>query len=208
MTGNLFRRLGGLLRKRDDSRVSEWESKHWRLPPMPPELLPALHKAGLAAGGRILDIGSGMGDISAWLVESGYRVLGIDKEAAAITVAKRDHPENANLEHRQFDFLNDDLDELGRFDAAVDRGCLHQMDKSVRPDYLASLESTLKPGAVFCLFHRFEEKDLERGITPDYVRSLFEPHFELVEEQPHRFPSQKPWIRRRGRFLVMRRKRT
>lgn len=206
MTTYLFRRLGELLRKRDDSRVSEWESKHWRLRQLPPELLPALHRAGLAAGGRILDIGSGTGDISAWLVEAGYRVLGIDKEAAAVLVAKRDHPENAHLEHRQFDFLNDDLDDLGQFDAAVDRGCLHQMERSVRPGYLARLESRLKPGAVFCLFHRFEQKDLERGITPDSVRSLFEPHFDMLEDQPHRFPSQRPWIRRRGRFLVMRKK--
>jgi len=208
MPSNLFRRLAELLQKRDDSRISEWESKHWRLPQMPPELLPALHKADLASGGRILDIGSGTGEISAWLVEAGYRVLGIDKEAAAVAVAKRDHPENAHLEHRQFDFLNGDIGDLGQFDAAIDRGCLHRMDKGVRPDYLASLASSLKPGAIFCLFHRFEKKDLKRGISPVYVRSLFEPDFELVEDQPHRFPSQKPWIRRRGRFLVMRRKGT
>ena len=206
MPSNLFRRLADLLQKRDDSRVSEWESKHWRLPQMPPELLPALHKAGLPAGARILDIGSGTGEISNWLAEAGYTVLGIDKEAAAIAVAKRDHPENAHLEHRQFDFLNGDLHELGRFDAAVDRGCLHQMDKSLRPGYLTNLADCLKPGAIFCLFHRFEEKDAKRGITPDYVRSLFEPDFDPVQDQSHRFPSQKPWVRRRGRFLVMRRK--
>lgn len=188
------------------STPDEWRNKHWRLSSLPPELTASLTSAGVKSGARILDIGSGPGDISAWLADAGYSVVGIEKEPAALVVARHEHPQRENLQFREIDFLDQDSSELGSFDLAVDRGCMHQMSKQKRPTYLVKLSACLKPGGVFCLFHRFGEKDRERGISPDYLVELFADDFDILENQPHRFESRHAKNIYDGRFFLMRRK--
>lgn len=48
------------------------------------------------AGGRVLDIGCGMGEpIAAWLIGRGYRVAGIDSSASLIAMAQARFPDHA-----------------------------------------------------------------------------------------------------------------
>jgi ubiquinone/menaquinone biosynthesis C-methylase UbiE len=110
---------------------------------------PALRRAGLRDGMRVLDIGCGVGDVSLLagdLVAPAGRVLGIDRSAEAIRTAKR---RAAALGRDDVDFTVADLDALdieGRFDAVIGRLVLIYL-----PDPAATLRrlrDLLRPGGV------------------------------------------------------------
>ncbi len=206
MIHRLKRAVSKLLTGNSASTPEEWRNKHWRLTSLPPELTESLDKTGISVDAKILDIGSGPGDISAWLADAGYSVLGIEKEPAALIAAKGEYPERANLQFREFDFLAEDARQLGEFDVAIDRGCMHQMTKQQRPAYVANLSACLKSGGVFCLFHRFGKKDRERGVSPEYLADQFGDSFVILTNQPHRFESRRELTKYDGRFFLMRRK--
>ena len=113
--------------------------------------------AGLAAGMRVLDIGSGMGDVallSADIVGPGGRVLGIDRDAAALDKARRRAEEQGCSSWVEFQTSN--LDEFAtpdQFDALVGRYVLlYQPDPS---SVIRSLLRSVKQGGIV-VFHEFD----------------------------------------------------
>jgi ubiquinone/menaquinone biosynthesis C-methylase UbiE len=109
--------------------------------------------AGVASGQRVLDVGSGVGDVAllaASLVGSTGSVVGIDRDAIALGVA-RSRADTARASNIQF--LQADLSKLridGDFDAIVGRFILMFL-----PDPAATLRSLtahLRPGGVI-VFH-------------------------------------------------------
>lgn len=73
---------------------------------------------------RILDIGSGCGNISIVLADKliDSDVIGIDISVAAIRVSERNRDaslKKENLNFIKFDILNDDVESLGKFDLVV-----------------------------------------------------------------------------------------
>ena len=79
--------------------------------------------AGLAPGMRVLDIGSGMGDVallSADIVGPGGRVLGIDRDASALDNARRRTEEQGCSSWVEFQTSNlDEFTTTDQFDALV-----------------------------------------------------------------------------------------
>ena len=113
--------------------------------------------AGLAPGMRVLDVGSGMGDVallSADIVGPGGRVLGIDRDAAALDNARRRTDEQGCSSWVEFEASNlDEFTTTDQFDALVGRYVLlYQPDPS---SIIRSLLRSVKPGGIV-VFHEFD----------------------------------------------------
>lgn len=105
--------------------------------------------AGIAAGQRVLDVGSGVGDVAllaAAIVGRTGSVVGIDRDAIALTKA---HARAAAIGASQIQFVEGDLSECrlsGDFDAVVGRFILMYM--SDPGAIVRSLGRLLRPGGV------------------------------------------------------------
>jgi SAM-dependent methyltransferase len=91
-----------------------------------------ISECGVKPGMRVLDIGTGVGDVAqlvAEVVGSSGSVVGIDGAEKAVQ-ASRHRAINAGLRHVEFVVATDqDLEKLGQFDAAIGRFVLmHQPD--------------------------------------------------------------------------------
>jgi 2-polyprenyl-3-methyl-5-hydroxy-6-metoxy-1,4-benzoquinol methylase len=123
------------------------------------------HEAGIGAGMRVLDVGSGAGDtafLAADMVGAAGEVIGTDRVAAAVVVATR-RAEAQGL--RNVSFLEGDPGEMAfdrPFDAAVGRYVLlFQADPAAM---VRKLAGKLRPGGVIA-FHE-PEWDNARSIPP------------------------------------------
>jgi SAM-dependent methyltransferase len=109
-----------------------------------------LREAGLAPGMRVLDLGSGSGNVArlaAEFVGPDGAVVGIEKDPAAIELADR-HTDASNIEYREGDAQTLDGVEDG-FDAVVGRLILMYL-----PDPAAALRraaTRLRPGGLICM---------------------------------------------------------
>src|SRR5262245_23606569 len=113
-------------------------------------------RAGLAPGMRVLDLGSGAGNVArlaAELVGPDGAVVGVERDPAAVELARR-RTDAANVEFRLGDVQTLDGVE-GGFDAVVGRLVLMYL-----PDPVAALRraaSLVRPGGVVCM----HEADLQ-----------------------------------------------
>jgi ubiquinone/menaquinone biosynthesis C-methylase UbiE len=141
--------------------------------------------AGLAPGMRVLDVGSGMGDVallSGDIVGPGGRVLGIDRDADALANARRRTDEQHCSSWVEFEASN--LDEFTRteqFDALVGRYVLlYQPNPS---STIRSLLRSLKPGGIIA-FHEFDLPGPDASYPPcplyDQVGTLVSEVFRRV----------------------------
>lgn len=112
-----------------------------------PELVSALADGWLSTGGRVLDVGCGLGAEAGHLAAVGWQAVGIDLSSAALASAAVGHDDAA--------FLRADVRALPfgayHFDAAVDRGCFHYLLAGDRARYADELRRVLRPGGKFLL---------------------------------------------------------
>ncbi len=153
---------------------------------VPMELKAAVERGWFLPGGSVLDIGSGRGQISAWLAERGYKVLGADLAESATQLARRHFSRiGPSLEFRTIDIVMD-APEPGRFDAVLDRGCFHGMAPELTARYVENVAVWSKPGARMLLFHPVLNKsgapravgEVEQMVV-QAVRRSFRPWFEM-----------------------------
>ncbi|AHE99934.1 hypothetical protein THITH_04240 [Thioalkalivibrio paradoxus ARh 1] len=143
---------------------------------VPEELVEAVETGWFPQGCRVLDIGSGRGQISAWLTERGFSVVGGDLAEEAAQLARREFGEiPGRLEFRRLDILHD-APEPGSFDALLDRGCLHTIPTEFRRTYARNVAAWCRPGGRLLLLHRQEG---EASVLIDSVRDLLGSDFEL-----------------------------
>lgn len=114
--------------------------------------------AGLRPGMRVLDLGSGAGDVAmlaAWLVGFDGRVIGVERDPAALAAATA-RVEQAKLSNVRF--VQGDAQTLygieGGFDAVIGRLVLMHLPDPVAA--LARATELLRPGGLVC----FQEGDL------------------------------------------------
>jgi ubiquinone/menaquinone biosynthesis C-methylase UbiE len=108
------------------------------------------HDAGIGSGQRVLDLGSGVGDVSllgAQLVGPSGEVVGIERDTRSIDRARARAAEAGfhNVSFTQSDVSQISNDKL--FDAAVGRYILMFLPDPV--DALRSLAQLIRPGGVF-----------------------------------------------------------
>lgn len=96
------------------------------------------------ARGRLLDVGTGPGTAAIFAARQGHDVVATDVSRAALTAARQ---RAAGLPIAWM--LDDATDSRlwGRFDVAVDRGCLHTLPRSVWPRYADAASRWVAPGA-------------------------------------------------------------
>lgn len=159
------------------------------------------------AGERILDLGCGVGQLTADIVARGAEVIGLDADADMIARAKEKHPDIVFVCAEGEDFVLD-----RPVDAVFSNAALHWM-KEPEP-VIASVARALRPGGRFvaemgayknvatiieAMYQALEEQEVSRDAvlfpwyfprTSSYVRLLEEGGFEV--ERLHYFGRPTP----------------
>jgi ubiquinone/menaquinone biosynthesis C-methylase UbiE len=152
-------------------------------------------EAGIGVGHRVLDLGSGMGDVSmlvAGLVGASGEVVGIERDATSI---ERAQARVAAAGLRNVSFLNTDVNKIAidrPFDAAVGRFILMFLPDPV--SVLQSVVPLVRPGGVLafqepswipmlalgdrlplwsCALRSIHETILRSGANPEMGRALY-----------------------------------
>jgi ubiquinone/menaquinone biosynthesis C-methylase UbiE len=131
-------------------------------------------QAGLAPGMRVLDLGSGAGNVArlaAELVGPGGTVVGIERDPVAIGLARR-RTDAANVEFRVGDVQTLEGVE-GGFDAVVGRLVIMYMTDPVAA--LRAAASRVRPGGLVCLHEGDMDSPCASPLTPlwDQVQTYF-----------------------------------
>jgi cyclopropane fatty-acyl-phospholipid synthase-like methyltransferase len=101
----------------------------------------------LEPGARVLDLGCGTGEpVARYLVEKGFRVVGVDESAAMLEIARRVLPEAKLV---RADMCELELDE--RFAAAVVWDSLFHVERARHQEVFQKLSCLLAPGGLLLL---------------------------------------------------------
>ncbi|QLC20873.1 methyltransferase domain-containing protein [Parasphingopyxis sp. CP4] len=119
----------------------------------------ALHDemAPIGAGQKILDVGSGTGDIAVQLRDRGAQVTGIDFAAEMVAIATE--------RHQDIEFLEADVEELPFEDDSFDRAIVnYTAHHFARPEKaFAELRRCLKSGAPLTIVHPIQTEQPSWG---------------------------------------------
>ena len=152
--------------------------------------LPGLLSRYAPPGGRVLDIGCGMGGKAAQMASLGYGVLGIDIAAPAVAAARELATRAGGaFEVRRADFLEESPE--ATFHVAFDRGAWCNFDEPGRQRFAERVTQWLVPGGHWIsLTGSADNRDPTTG-EPDprgYPRhslqaivACCEPYFEILE---------------------------
>ena len=161
-----------------------WDDGHpWRP-------LPDLLARYAPPGGRLLDIGCGLGGKAAQMADLGYHVLGVDISQAAIDAARQlNAGSDASLEFRRANFLKESPKKP--FDLAFDRSVWSTFDEAGRAAFVNRVAEWLAPGGHWIsLTGCADNRDPKTG-EPDprgyprhslhAIAACCEPYFEILE---------------------------
>lgn len=141
----------------------------WHLSEPSPELMSAVADGWLSGGGRVLDVGCGLGTEAGYLASLGWRVSAIDLSAVALGRAAGLWPAAS--------FLRADVRALPfrarSLDIAVDRGCFHYLPAGSRPRYAAEVLRVLRPGGKLLLRLSLRAAGVRNDIDESVVRDTF-----------------------------------
>jgi len=137
--------------------------------------------------GRLLDIGTGPGTAAVFAAQSGFDVVATDISAVALGLAQR-RAGGLPIAWVLDDFVDSRL--WGRFDVALDRGCLHCLPKSAWPRYARTMGRLVAPGGSLLLKVHAPEEGARYGTQPasaDELAGVLGPEFSLVSARPSVF---------------------
>lgn len=148
---------------------------HWEPPAVPDELVALVASGRLAGGATALDVGCGSGVEAVFLAQAGLDVIALDSSRPALELArKRAEAAGVGLDLRCGTILDPPIEDA-TVDLAVDRGCLHGIDREDRPDYAAQLARVLRrKGLLLVRGARRDDEDQGLfGVGTDELDRLF-----------------------------------
>ncbi len=160
-------------------REQETETMPWFYEALDPDLAGALRALRITSGAA-LDIGTGPGTQAVALGALGFEVTATDVSATAIRKASA-RAAGGNVVFVHDDILNTAL--KGGFDIILDRGCFHTLPPERRHDYVAAVARLATPsGYLFlkCFSHLETMEDGPYRFTPDEIRAIFSPAFNVL----------------------------
>jgi SAM-dependent methyltransferase len=145
----------------------------------------AVRERWLRPGTRVLDVGCGAGTNSIFLARARFRVCGVDLAPMAVAAAKK-RAARAGL---VIDFRVGDVLRLpfpsGSFGGAIDVGCFHTFDPSLRPAFAQELGRVLRPEARYVL----------SWIAREHAGALGPPHRPGLDEVTQALEDQFKFLR-------------
>ncbi len=132
-------------------------------------------------GARVLEVGTGSGELAIALAAHGRRVVASDVSGRALAIA------GARAGSGAVTFVVDDVTDshlVGPFDAVVDRACLHALPAAEHPRYVATMARLLRTGGTLTLLVDAAAAPLERAthrLDAAAVEALFGASFERRE---------------------------
>jgi len=160
---------------------------------LPEELIEAVESQWIKPGLKALDIGCGRGQISAWLAQPGFDVLGADSSPIAIDLTHKPFGQIESLEFKAVDICVDSLRDY-TFDVLVDRGCFHGIPDTLRFGYVKNISNSTESGARCLLFHHTGRDAAD--VDCDKVQKLFGQYWKMEDHQS----TVKPLVRSEGRY--------
>ncbi|MFM7086632.1 MAG: class I SAM-dependent methyltransferase [Cyanobium sp.] len=167
-------RQGWAERWRDPTARPRWADRG-----VSPEIVAAVQSGWCPARGWVLDVGCGLGEVTAWFAHQGFRATGIDFPEAIEKAAQRHaaflapssgsgmavgggDPEadgllsgawasDAALQFMALDICAEEVPPL-QFDVLIDRGCLHAIPLFLHDHYVRNMAALAAPGAKMLLF--------------------------------------------------------
>lgn len=115
----------------------------------------------LAPGARLLEIGAGTGQDSAYFQEEGFAVVATDLSAVMV-----EHCRAKGIEAHVMDFLHLDFP-AGSFDAVFALNCLLHVPNDDLPAVLAAIRTVLRPGGLFFVGVYGADESAEGPIVDD-----------------------------------------
>ena len=141
----------------------------WHLSTASPELLEAEFDGGLGAPGLVVDLGCGLGTEVGYLARRGWRALGVDQSAPALSMAAGDQ-----LGAR---FARADVTTLplrsGSADLLIDRGCFHYLGAEDRARYAREAARVLRPDGRLLLRMCLTSGGVPNGLDEQTVSVTF-----------------------------------
>jgi SAM-dependent methyltransferase len=130
----------------------------WKTEQPQPEIDEAIRSGWFQKDNRVIDIGCGNGEVSRWLAEQDFPVLGIDYSAAAIENCRRlSAGQGKSISFEVADLCDETL-ELPTCASLVDRGCFHRIADNFRPVYAHNIaRATVSDGHFLLLCGTFQD---------------------------------------------------
>lgn len=145
-----------------------------------PEEIKALARHGIVRSS--LELGCGLGRFSLYLAQLGIAATGVDFSPVAIGRAKqRAAAAGVLCDYQVGDVTN--LEALrAPFDVSFDVGCFHCLDANAQQRYVAEVSRLLRPGGTHLMW-ALDGAPSDQTLSPDVMRKVFAPHFELRDAQ-------------------------
>lgn len=158
----------------------------WHLDRVSQYVQQSFNEAWFEPNARLIDIGCGRGENAAWLAQQGLLVAGVDFSSAAIESARHQYSTTAGLQFHVADCTRPILN-LGTFDCALDRGCLHGLPTEQWPAWFDNLHHLLRPSGRLLLLMAIrsttepELLQLIRRHAADKFHICHTEHIEMLE---------------------------
>lgn len=164
----------------------------WKTDQPQKEIIEAVASGWFPKNQLVIDVGCGNGEVSRWMADQGFAVLGLDYSAAAIENCRRLCSGHANAPTFEIaDLCREDLQLEPAF-SLVDRGCFHRIVAKLRNVFVQNIaRATVEGGRFLLLASTFQDSRVANysSVRSDerlrqHVREIFGDHFVIERAEP------------------------